>query len=106
LKHIEKSKLRLAYKDFNVPCSNSANKDHVFSLYDSDGELDILTLNHFCGEVTETLSDGDASDLCDLQAIIPRKKRSSSQKKKKCTKKIKLLNERDLWELQWVRRPE
>jgi hypothetical protein len=51
-----------------------------FSLYDSDGELDILTLNHFCGEVTETLSDGDASDLCDLQAIIHKRKRNVLKK--------------------------
>ena len=43
--------------------------------------MNILALNHFCGDVVEGHSEGESSDLCDLQAV-PRKKKNSSKKKK------------------------
>jgi len=44
-------------------------------------ELNILILNHFCGDVVEDRSEGEGSDLCDLQDI-PRKKKNSVKRKK------------------------
>jgi hypothetical protein len=51
---------------------------------DSDDEINLLELHELCGDVTENFSDGDGSNLYDLQAI-PRKNKTNSKKKIKQT---------------------
>ena len=78
LKNIEHSRLQ-------VTLVNNSLENKLVSSQDSDGdtdaELNILSLNHFCGDVVEDRSEGEGSDLCDLQAI-PRKKKNSVKRKK------------------------
>ena len=56
------------------------------NLSDSEDELDFLAINQLCGEIAEGMSEGEASDLYDLQAV-PQKNKSSSKKKKKLGKR-------------------
>ena len=63
LKNIEHSRLQ-------VTLVNNSLENKIVSSQDSDGdtdaELNILALNHFCGDVVEDRSEGEGSDLCDL----------------------------------------
>jgi hypothetical protein len=58
-------------------------------------------LNQFCGDVVDGRSEGEGSDLCDLQAV-PRKKKIMQNKRKVARtvhNKKRITNERNFLEL-------
>ena len=83
LKHVERSRLHVLPKQKEL---HASSKQLHCNLSDSEDELDLLAINQLCGEIAEGMSEGEASDLYDLQAV-PQKNKSSSKKKKKLGKR-------------------
>jgi len=83
LKHVERSRLHVLPKQKEL---HASSKQLDCNLTDSEDELDLLAINQLCGEIAEGMSEGEASDLYDLQAV-PQKNKSSSKKKKKLGKR-------------------
>jgi len=63
LKHVERSRLHVLPKQKEL---HASSKQLVYNLTDSEDELDLLAINQLCGEIAEVMSEGEASDLCDL----------------------------------------
>ncbi|KAJ1282618.1 hypothetical protein BS78_03G065900 [Paspalum vaginatum] len=69
LKKLERSRLQVTHlTDFPLYMGSELATENF-----SDGELDLLALNHFCSDLTEGFSEGEVGDLCELPAAPHRK---------------------------------
>ena len=88
LKHVERSRLHVLPKQKEL---HASSKQLHCNLSDSEDELDLLAINQLCGEIAEGMSEGEASDLYDLQAVP--KKINQVHKKKKEIRQEKIKRE-------------